>query len=114
MLAIFRGRAGFEGKLGEYLGFEQVIVFQLFVKGGLGFVRKNRRFDKIKRRFFGINRRFISKNLRLFLEKTPSFFKKMPFCEHETYGFLSRKAICLAKSPTLLSEQPKNLLEAPI
>lgn len=36
----FSGSGRVEGKLWEYLGFEQVIVFQLFVKGGLGFVRK--------------------------------------------------------------------------
>lgn len=36
----FSGSGGVEGRLWEYLGFKQVVVFQLFVKGGLGFVRK--------------------------------------------------------------------------
>lgn len=72
----FSGSGRVEGKLWEYLGFEQVIVFQLFVKGGLGFVRKNRRFDKIKRRFFGIKRRFILTNLRFFSRKNAVFFQE--------------------------------------
>lgn len=94
----FFGVGWVEGKLGEYFGFEQVIVFQLFVKGGLGFVRKNRRFDKINRRFFGINRRFISKNLRLFSKKRRLFSRRCRFASMKLTVFSPERQSVLRKA----------------